>query len=298
MDYGVILGRAWTIIMRYKVLWLFGILAALGTNGGTGFQYSVSGEQAQSWFGQFSQGQLAGLACVGLLIGLMVVVVVVILATMGRVGLIKGTLAAEGGAPALSFGPLWTDSRPYFWRMLILNILFIVIAVLAVIAIFIALGLLAITIVGLVIAVPAFCVLVLAIPLVMGYFYLAEVSVVADGLGPVDALGRAWGLVRERLVPVWLMGVILFLLFMGVAVVMGLAFALLMAPAAIMSGSTGPVPLICGGLILLPIALVIAGLVEAFTMAVWTLVHGRLSGRPAAPLAPPTAPADNLLPAA
>ena len=34
MNYGEVLSRAWQIIWKYKVLWIFGILAGLGSGGG------------------------------------------------------------------------------------------------------------------------------------------------------------------------------------------------------------------------------------------------------------------------
>ena len=46
MDYGKVLGRAWEITWRWKVLWILGFLASLGNGGGGGGGnfYSGSGE--------------------------------------------------------------------------------------------------------------------------------------------------------------------------------------------------------------------------------------------------------------
>src|SRR3990172_7740353 len=47
MDIGGVLSRAWQIIWRHKVLWIFGILASCGgnANGGASSNYSVSDRQ-------------------------------------------------------------------------------------------------------------------------------------------------------------------------------------------------------------------------------------------------------------
>ncbi len=276
MDYGAILGRAWQVITRHKVLWLFGILAALGSGAGNGTSYNVSSDQAGDWVARYGEGPMIALACVGAFVGLLLLAIVIALTTMGHIGLVKGALAAEAGAEQITFGAIWSDSRPYFWRMLGLVILLIVIAVVGAIGILLALGLLAITIVGLVIVVPVICLLVLAIPLVAGYVSLATVSVVADDVGPMDALGRAWQLVRQKLVEVWAMGVVLFVLFLIVALIAGLAMGLLMAPVAILGAVVHPAAWLLG-LLLIPVALLIGGIVQAYTTTVWTLVHQRLA---------------------
>lgn len=36
MDYGYVLRRAWEIIWKFKVLWIFGILASCGQASGSG----------------------------------------------------------------------------------------------------------------------------------------------------------------------------------------------------------------------------------------------------------------------
>ena len=48
MEYGDILGTAWDVVKRYKVLWLFGLLAALG-GGGFNFTWNI-GTQNQTLF--------------------------------------------------------------------------------------------------------------------------------------------------------------------------------------------------------------------------------------------------------
>lgn len=271
MDYGAILSRAWEILTRHKVLWLFGILAALGSGGGGGVNYSTSSEEVGEWVTRLGQAEMIALACVAASLGLLVLVVVVALSTMGHIGLVKGVLAVEAGAERLAFGALWNDSRPYFWRMLGLVVSLVVAAV----AIVVALVLLGITIVGLVVVVPAICLLLLASPLLFGYVNLASVSVVADEVGPLEALGLAWRKVRARAVEVWIMGFLLCALLVVAAGILGVIVALLLTPVAILAELIGPAVWLLGVLIL-PVALLGGGILQTYTSTVWTLVYKRL----------------------
>ncbi|MGD8904906.1 MAG: hypothetical protein PVI67_15190, partial [Anaerolineae bacterium] len=61
MDYGKILTRAWEITWRWKILWILGFLAALGSGGGGGSSsgsssYSGGGEEWGRWFGRTYYG--------------------------------------------------------------------------------------------------------------------------------------------------------------------------------------------------------------------------------------------------
>jgi len=45
MDYGEVLSKAWQITWKYKVLWIFGILAGCGGQfGNNSFNYSLGGD--------------------------------------------------------------------------------------------------------------------------------------------------------------------------------------------------------------------------------------------------------------
>ncbi len=58
---------------------------------------------------------------------------------IGKIGVIKGTSLAEKGAERISFGEIWSESLPYFWRIFGLNFL-VVFAIFAIIIPFILLG--------------------------------------------------------------------------------------------------------------------------------------------------------------
>lgn len=59
MNFGEILSRAWKIIWKHKVLWIFGILAGCGRGGGGGGGSANSGFQSSGgngWDGEVPPG--------------------------------------------------------------------------------------------------------------------------------------------------------------------------------------------------------------------------------------------------
>src|SRR4030042_6379956 len=115
MDYGYVLKRAWEIIWMFKILWIFGILASCGqasTSGGSnsGYRFSIQDNhlfpQLDRFFTQPDPAVIALLIGLGIFFVLAVIVLVILLGTFGRVGLIRGTVKAEQGEERLTFGEL------------------------------------------------------------------------------------------------------------------------------------------------------------------------------------------------
>jgi hypothetical protein len=133
MNIGEVLSKAWKIIWKHKVLWIFGILAGCGgVSGGSSGNYGLSYQErapaeVQLFFDQFAQlpGWVIALIVGGIIIlAFLLVVLVIFLSTVGRIGLIQGTRQVEQGAERLSFGNVFRDSVPYFWRIFGLNLFF------------------------------------------------------------------------------------------------------------------------------------------------------------------------------
>src|SRR5512143_2473079 len=126
-NFGEVLTRAWQIAWKYKVLWIFGILAGCAQgNGGANTSWSWDRsdrnriptdmqhafDQANQWL--TSNWWVVILIALGVLL---LTALFIFLGTIGRIGLIQGTLQAEAGAGSLSFGPLFSQSTPFFWRV-------------------------------------------------------------------------------------------------------------------------------------------------------------------------------------
>src|SRR5215204_3072120 len=129
-NFGEVLTRAWQIIWKHRVLWIFGILAGCsqggsrfnsgsnggGGNGGYGTGSTNFPPQLERFFEIISQNATA---FIGLAVALVCIfwIVSIFLGTIGRIGLIRGTWQVEGGMQNLIFGQLFSESTPYFWRI-------------------------------------------------------------------------------------------------------------------------------------------------------------------------------------
>ncbi len=142
MDFGEVVSKAWKITWKFKVLWIFGMLASCGTRNGANFNFNntyrtgnnFSGPAPMlppailNWFNQFARSFdnpqfvwefVAAILAVICVIG----IVEYVLSAIGRIGLIKGIEEADEGAEKLNFGGLWSRSMPFFWRIFWLSIL-------------------------------------------------------------------------------------------------------------------------------------------------------------------------------
>src|SRR5689334_15573224 len=131
-NFGEVLTRAWKIIWKHKVLWIFGILASCGRgsggNSGNSSRYSSGGPtpnlppQVMQWF-QWIQSHLTQFIAITVTVFCVIWIIVAFLSTIGKIGLIRGTAQAEGGTESLLFGQLFSESMPYFWRMFGLSLI-------------------------------------------------------------------------------------------------------------------------------------------------------------------------------
>jgi len=296
MDYGEVLSRAWKIIWRFKILWLFGILAGCGSSSvpsGPNLNYSFNENdiplQIEHFVNRFTPAQWVALAVVFGIAIVFLVILATFLTIVGRAGLIHGTRKADSGAERLGFGQLFQESLSYFWRILGLILLFM--AVVFVVTL-ISTGLLifgAVVTLGmlLVCLLPLMC---LIIPLVFFISIVLEqstIAIVVDNLGVLDGLQRGWDVTRHHLGPMVLMGLTLYV---GVSGIGGLILALpLMLALAPMiygifanSSQSWYTSLAISGLCMvayLPVLIVVGGILKSYVTSAWTLTYLRLTSR-------------------
>lgn len=307
-NFGEVLTRAWQIIWKHKVLWVFGILASCGrgsgnfnsNSGGGGGDGGGLGQppdlppQVLRWMQTIEQN-LTTIVVVLLALVCIIWIVTIFLSTIGKVGLIRGTAQVEGGTGALAFGELFSGSLPYFWRMFGLSIIlglpaliFIVVVIAIVIvgmaaagnnaetAVLSFLGMFPLIIAG-------FCVLV-PIMFVLGMiFRQSENAVVLEGMRLIPALARGWEVFRKNLGPIILMAIILGVIGFVVGLVVAIPIFIIVFPAMLAFMATGAesiTPLIFMGACLLlyvPVAWVLQGIITAYTESAWTLTYMRLT---------------------
>src|SRR5512147_3140167 len=106
-NFGEVLTRAWQIVWKFKVLWIFGILAGCARGGGggnsggggnNGFNFSSSNvPPGMERFFQNIADHAMAYSLVAITLLCVVWVVALFLGTIGRVGLIRGAAQADGG---------------------------------------------------------------------------------------------------------------------------------------------------------------------------------------------------------
>jgi hypothetical protein len=309
MDFGYVLKRAWEIIWKFKVLWIFGILASCSQAGGTsggnsGFRFSSQdstfGYQIQQYFNQLNPAIITLLIIIAILVVIALVVLAILLGTVGRVGLIRGTTKAEQGASKLTFSELWREGLAYFWRVFGLNLLIgliiiVALVVLAFLGVILSIGTLGIFLICLI---PLLCLIIPIMGLVGIIIEQANVALVVENLDILAAIKRGWQVFIENIVSMIVMGIILVV---GVGIIgfliIGLPLLAVATPAAL-GIATGVLVNIRNGVILstvlfliyLPFLLVFSGILRAYTQSAWTLTFLRLTTNPV-PLPVETPPA-------
>lgn len=311
MDFGEVLKKSWKIVWKFKVLWIFGILAGCGTGGG-GSYYNNTYRTGTSGSGTtptlppgFESAMLkffqwfANPAVIAVFISVIRIIVIlsIFLGTIGQIGLIKGAMQADEGAERLTFGGLWKDSAPYFWRMFGLSLLigiplFIIVFVIAISFILMIMPLSrsgggsgdTAVLILLPVLCALFCVVMLLSIVISFVAVQARNAIIIENQTIPGSLQRGWEVLTKNLGPILIVWVILLGIGLAAGIVIALPILIILVPIFIsMMNSTGTfavTPLIIAGLCIVaytPISLVARGILLAYTQAVWTLTYLRLT---------------------
>ncbi|MGE5224155.1 MAG: hypothetical protein ACM3PY_17075 [Omnitrophica WOR_2 bacterium] len=315
MDFGEVLSRAWQIIWKHKVLWIFGILAGCGgaaNSGGSnsGIRYGREATNlppaVQNFFIQIEnlpRWELTALVLTLIAVILVFVILAILLGTIGRIGLIRGTQMADQGAEVLHFSELFHESSHYFWRVFGLNLVVGLILFAIALVGFVAAILAIIATLGLFIlcALPLLCVLIPLAWLIQVIVEQANIALVVEDLGILAALERGWRVFIDNLGAMIVMALILIIGVGGIGgLIIGIPVAVIIVPAltgafigtqtALNSG------LLIAGLCLvayIPVLWVLSGILRSYTSSAWTLTYLRLTRAarlPSVPTPPSTEP--------
>ncbi|MGZ9163676.1 MAG: hypothetical protein ACXW4U_00715 [Anaerolineales bacterium] len=289
-NFGEVLSRAWQIIWKNKVLWIFGVFAGCSRAGGSGGSGGGGGSgpdggqpfsELERVFDQIGQwiSDNPWVIAVFVILVLVLLVLSIFLGTIGRIGLIKGTYQAERGAERLIFGEVFSESMPYFWRVfglsLLIGLLFLLLFLPLIFFGIITAG------IGFLCILPLLCILIPISWGVMVVIEQANAAIVLEDLGIGDGLRRGWEVVKANIGTMILMALILFI---GSAVVgIVLAIPLIVAVVPLVIGSAAGVertPLLIFGVccaVYLPILLILNGMLTAYIQSAWTLTFMRLT---------------------
>jgi len=306
-NFGEVLSRAWQIIWKHKVLWIFGILAGCGRGGGN-FRGNTGGGGSGApgqpnfppevmRFFEFIQQNVATIVVVGCILLLLIWAITIFLGTIGKVGLIRGTFQAEGGTERLIFGQLFSESLPYFWRVFGLSLI-VAIPILIVFAILIG-ALVAFAVsasngsdaarVGVIGMVPLLigcaCLLVPVMFVVGMIIRQAERAIVLEDLPVMPAISRGWDVFRANLGPIILMAIILAVIGVVIGLIIAIPVLVIVVPAAVtfaVNQAQNWTPMIFAGVCLclyIPVAWLLNGILTAYTESAWTLTYMRLTAK-------------------
>ena len=311
-NFGEVLTRAWKIIWKHKVLWIFGILASCargggGGNGGGGnrnYQTSPGGntpfsngqaERVMNQMGQYLAQHVWIIVAVVVAI-LLLSFISYSLGMIGRIGMIKGTSMAEKGAEKLSFGEIWSESLPYFWRVFGLNFL---IGLVVFVVIFIPLILLVVAVVsgglmggnaaagigiiGLFACLIPFLCLLIPINWALSIIIeQAQAAIVLEDIGITDGFKRGWQIAKSNVGPVIVMSLILGIGGGIIGVIVAIPIIIAVVPLIIGMGtlreSLTPVyiALACC-LAYLPVLIFFNGVLTAYIQSAWALTFMQLA---------------------
>lgn len=290
-NFGEVLSRAWQIIWRHKVLWIFGIFAGCSRGGGSGGGGGGGGGTTPGGDQPFSElerifdqiGQWISdnpwVVAVFIVLILILIILAIFLGTIGRIGLIKGTYQAEQGRERLVFGELFSESMPYFWRVfglsLLIGLMFLLIFIPLIFFGVITAG------IGFLCILPLLCLLIPVSLAVTVVIEQANAAIVLEDLGIMDGLRRGWEVVRANVGTMIVMALILFIGAAVVGILLAIPLIITIFPAAIAMAAGGErTSLLIAGIccaIYLPILLVLNGILTAYVQSAWALTYMRLT---------------------
>lgn len=294
-NFGEVLTRAWQIIWKHKVLWIFGILAscARGGGGGSSGGGGNSGYQTGSGDSPFSGDKIERVMnqvgtflennwwiIIAVIVGIFLLsFVFYFLGMMGRIALIKGVAHADKDAESLSFGELWAESMPFFWRVFGLNFLI----GLAFLVLFIPLVLFGIVTagIGFLCLIPLLCIMVPLSWVVMAIIEQAQNAIVLEDLNMLDGFKRGWEIVKANAVPIIIMMLILGIGSGIIGVIIALPIIIAVVPAvigmAVSQQTLTPFYIAAACCVAyFPVLLFFNGVLTAYIQASWTLTYLRL----------------------
>ena len=309
MNFGEVLSKAWKIIWRFKILWIFGILASCSGNlrssstssTNSGIRYTIPGSNLppgiQNFFTSLTntvQNSPFWVWFLLFMILLVLIMIAVLLGTVGHIGVIKGTSQADEGVASLAFGTLFSQSFHFFWRIFLLNILVglaVFIFVVVFFLFFIVAGIATLGI-ALICLIPLACLLIPASWVVSLVLEQSTIAIVVEDKSVMEGISRGWDVIKRNIGPIIVMALILYIGEAIIGFILALPVAFIIVPPLMslifVPGSLGAGIFISIliFLVYLPIWLLLAGILRSYVGASWTLTYRRLTGRTTAAVPP------------
>jgi hypothetical protein len=314
MDYGAVLGRAWDITWRWKVLWVLGFLASLGRALAWSGNSRYGFNERSGWgttYGPSVAPRIVGLLVAVACLAILIAIAVWVISVMARGGLIAGVQQVED-EDRTSFLQAWRVGRGRFWTLFGITVLAAIPSILLILAGLAVFGLLifltvqamdaseAAGVAGIVASVlcggTLCCGTILLAAVLQQIRIYAERAAILEGLGWIDAFSRGWHVLRENLGPTIVLWLVFLIISIVVAVLLFGSLAAIVAPFIALFTNIRPgiwivAPICFGGLLAIIVFALIQSIYEAFSSATWTLAYRELTGLvPQSPIQPATEP--------
>lgn len=314
MNYSEVLSKSWKIIWKYKILWVFGILAgcAESSGGGSGGGGSSSGytnggydngnfnfngneflstlESYVYKVTDFIQNIPWWVWVLAAILLMALIVVSIFLGIVGRTGLIRGASQGDSDPVKLSFGELWRESLPFFWRIFLLDLLYFGVGLAVTLILVLPLILLTVLSLGLIwlCLIPLICLLVPVMWALDIFIKQSYIALINDNLGVFDAVKRAWQIFKPNVGHMIIMGLILFFgsLVIGLIISLPVLIAVLPVVFGFMNNTaesmrSGVIAALVIFAIYMPVGILLSGILRSYIYTAWTLTYRRLSAAPA-----------------
>lgn len=294
-DYGNVLTRAWQITWRHKAIWMLVILSILPSFLLFPlfflpiFLLTDSGESA-----------VPGLVLFVLLLIAFIIVMMAsyIVGAVASSSVTLGIVRAERGTGSLRLMDLLRDGLAYFWRILaimlivglMLSLLFSIFSLISVFLILVTIGVAAIC------TQPLMILLTPLMFLMIGFMEAANTAVIADGMNAMDAIRRAWQIVRAN---IWKYVLITLIVYFGTSILTSFIMVPFMLPVFVvpflLDGSDAGAQLLIAVAIVFactffPLMILVSSVTGTYMKTALDLTYLRL----AAPLQHPIPKADSL----
>ncbi len=296
IDYGNLITRSWHLTWRHRVLWLFGLIVALGSGSANLRTNNINFSSSTVTPDQF-------LARYGVLLIIAAIVLVVFLIAwsfvraLAEAALIAATEQIERGESALTVGGVWRLGQAHMLRMWLLNFLvgLIMFALVLLAALPFILGLFVVMRtndfngpgVGIIGVFALLCCAVPVLLLVFAALWLIQQhamrALVLNRQGVGGALQAGWATLRSHFAP----SLITMLIYVGLSIVVGVVVLVVLAPLIgllVFAGASGTVSAMSVALLAMVailgwlLATVVLAIPTVFFSALWTELWLQLHG--------------------
>ena len=287
LDIGEVLGRAWQITWKHKVLWFFSALPVF-----VSFLILPLVFVPIVSMGTDSRGNPLIFAepifvMLFVLTNIIVSLLGFILYAVGTSSVTVGILRSEEGKTPLNLREVFNTGRNYLWRMMGVMLLIslgvsaVFLASFACMAIF---GLVTAGI-GFICIQPLFIVLYPVMMILYAIIEQSQAAVVVDDMGVVDAITRGWNVVKENF---WRFLLISLVIYLGITFLSSIVVLPFMAPFFFipflidnpqidLSMQSIILFIAIFSIILLPVMALVQGITITFMKAAYVLVYLRLT---------------------